>query len=245
LESHGRSLGFSWGGFVRLRFGDLTLDPDTRQLLRGGEEVHLPPKAFELLRILVEARPRALSKNELHQHLWPATFVSEANLASLIADLREALGDSARQPRFIRTAHRFGYAFSGEVAEIAGTHQRTDGRGGPSRDPASEAASFCWLIKEGKRLPLRPGENILGRESDAGGVWIDSPTVSRRHACISISASGASLEDLDSKNGTYLRGELVSGPVALTDGDEIRVGSVVLRFRRASVSETATWSDTD
>jgi DNA-binding winged helix-turn-helix (wHTH) protein len=240
-------MGFLWvfrGRTVRLRLGDVTFDPDTRQLLRDREEIHLSPKAFELLRILMDARPRALSKNELHEHLWPATFVSEANLASLIAEIREALGDSARQPRFIRTAHRFGYAFSGEAVEDSGPH-RADAAVSPVRDPASEPASFCWLIKEGKRLPLRLGENILGRESDAGGIWIDSPTVSRLHARISISASSASLEDLDSKNGTFLRGELVSAPVALTDGDEIRVGSVVLRFRRASASQTATWSDTD
>jgi DNA-binding winged helix-turn-helix (wHTH) protein len=228
---------------VRLRLGDVTFDPDTRQLLRGREEIHLSPKAFELLRILLDARPRALSKNELHEHLWPATFVSEANLASLIAEIRDALGDSARQPRFIRTAQRFGYAFSGQAVDDSGPHQRADPDGSHRNEPASHAASFCWLIKEGKRLPLRPGENILGRESDAGGIWIDSPTVSRRHARISVSESSASLEDLDSKNGTFLRGESVSAPVALTDGDEIRVGSVVLRFRRASASQTATWSD--
>jgi DNA-binding winged helix-turn-helix (wHTH) protein len=230
---------------VRLHLGDVTFDPDTRQLLRGGDEIHLSPKAFELLRVLLDARPRALSKNDLHEHLWPATFVSEANLASLIAEIREALGDSARQPRFIRTAHRFGYAFSGQVAEDSGPRQPVDPAAGHGREPAGQPASFCWLLKEGKRLPLRPGENILGRESDAGGVWLDSPTVSRRHARISISASSASLEDLDSKNGTFLRGESVSAPVALTDGDEIRVGSVVLRFRRASASQTATWSDAE
>ena len=238
---------FLWvfrGRTVRLHLGDVTFDSDTRQLLRGRKEIHVSPKAFELLRILLDARPRALSKNELHHHLWPATFVSEANLASLIAEIRDALDDSARQPRFIRTAHRFGYAFSGQVIEDSGPHQPADEADSLIRASASEPASFCWLIKEGKRMPLRPGENILGRESDAGGILIDSPTVSRRHACISISVSGGALiEDLDSKNGTYVRGELVSAPVMLTDGDEIRVGSVVLRFRRASASQTATWSD--
>ena len=94
-------------------------------------------------------------------------------------------------------------------------------------------------------MPLVPGENILGREADGGGIRIDSPTVSRRHARISISASCASLEDLDSKNGTYLRGEPVTTAVALNDGDEIRIGAVVLRFRMASASRTATWTRPD
>ena len=234
---------------MRLLLGDLTFDSDARQLLRGREEVHLSPKAFELLKTLVDQRPRALSKNELHEHLWPATFVSEANLASLIAEIREALGETARQPRFIRTVHRFGYAFCGETVEESGTHS---GRGSLSDGANTRSASlsgepsnaiiFSWLIRNGKRLPLRSGDNILGRESDDGSIRLDSPTVSRRHARISISASSASLEDLDSKNGTYLRGESVSTAVALKDGDEIRVGSVVLRFRMASGSQTATWS---
>jgi DNA-binding winged helix-turn-helix (wHTH) protein len=229
---------------VRFRLGDLTFDSDARQLLRGGDEIHLSPKAFELLKTLIDNRPRALSKNELHECLWPATFVSEANLASLIAEIREALGDNARQPRFVRTAHRFGYAFSGRAVEDGPSQPRTDSPAGHDHAVAARAG-FCWLLKDGKRLPLAPGENILGRESDGGGICIDSPTVSRRHARIWISTSNASLEDLDSKNGTYLRGQSVSTAVELKDGDEIRVGSVVLRFRRASQSQTATWSEPD
>jgi DNA-binding winged helix-turn-helix (wHTH) protein len=215
---------------VRLQLGDLTFDSDARQLLRGREEIHLSPKAFELLRTLIDQRPRALSKNELHEQLWPATFVSEANLASLIAEIREALGDTARRPRFVRTAHRFGYAFCGEPIEIAASRAQ------------DEAVTFCWLVKEGRRVPLRPGENILGRDLE-DGIRIDSPTVSRRHARIVISDRDAVLEDLASKNGTYLAGEPVSAPVPLKDGDEIRTGEVVLRFRMASpTGATATWS---
>lgn len=213
---------------MRLRFGDVTFDSAARQLLRGREAVHLSPKAFELLKTLIDHRPRALSKNELHTRLWPSTFVSEANLASLVAEIREALGDVARQPRFIRTVHGFGYAFSGQASAGVGHDDRR--------------TRFCWLLKDGKRVPLAPGENILGRESDGGGIRIDSPTVSRRHARISVSAGGASVEDLDSKNGTYLRGESVTTAVALNDGDEIRVGGVVLRFRMTSGSRTVTWT---
>jgi len=216
------------GRAVKLRFGELTLDPDTRQLVGAGGEVHLSPKAFDLLRILVDRRPRALSKNELHALLWPGTFVSEANLASLVAEIREALGDDARHPRFVRTAHRFGYAFSGDATAI------------PDSAPSSETANFCWLLKDGRRLPLRTGENILGRDEEA--IQIDSPTVSRRHARILITGAEALLEDLGSKNGTFVRGEAVSTPVRLADGDEIRTGSVVMRFRIIlPKGATATW----
>jgi DNA-binding winged helix-turn-helix (wHTH) protein len=221
---------------VRLLIDDVTFDPEARRLERGREEIHLSPKAFELLKTLIEQRPRALSKRELHEQLWPATFVSETNLANLIAEVRDALGETARRPRFIRTVHRFGYAFSGDAVEAPGARTA---EGVPANEPTSKTG-FCWLLLDGKRLPLRTGENILGREPDEG-IRIDSPTVSRRHARISVSPDAASLEDLQSKNGTFLSGEPVTAAVPLADGDEIGVGSVVLRFRMRSRS-TATWS---
>jgi DNA-binding winged helix-turn-helix (wHTH) protein len=217
---------------VKLRLGELTFDPDARQLLSGEKELHLSPKAIDLLRYLIAHRPRALSKQELHEHLWPATFVSEANLASLIAEVRDALGDTAREPRFIRTARRFGYAFSGKAVEV------------PDSAPSVQLTSFCWLVQGGKRLPLQAGENTLGR--DEADLHIDSPTVSRRHARIRISGAGAVLEDLGSKNGTFVNGERVSTAVTLKDGDEVQVGSVVSRFRMTSPKGvTATWSGHD
>jgi DNA-binding winged helix-turn-helix (wHTH) protein len=216
---------------VHVRFEEFRLDTDTRQLTGSKGEVHLSPKAYELLKALVENRPRALSKNELHTRLWPATFVSEVNLATLVAEVREALGDDARKPRFIRTAHRFGYAFCGTTADAPRTE--------------TSQTLFCWLVKNGRRLPLRPGENVLGREPD-DGIDLDSPTVSRRHARIQISATGATLEDLDSKNGTFLKGERVTTAVGLSNGDEIRAGSVVLRFRMSSPKGlTSTWTGGD
>ena len=145
----------------------------------------------------------------------------------MIAEIREALGDDARKPRFIRTAHRFGYAFCGATSDA------------PRGDAAE--TTFCWLLKGGRRLPLRPGENILGREPE-DGINLDSATVSRRHARISISGSDAVIEDLGSKNGTFVRGEPVSTAVQLNDGDEIRTGSVVFRFRmQLPKGTTATW----
>jgi DNA-binding winged helix-turn-helix (wHTH) protein len=208
----------------------LMFDADRRQLLRDGRDVHLSPKAFDLLKGLIDARPRVVTKNELHDRLWPGTFVSEVNLASLVAEVRRALADDARQPKYIRTVHRVGYAFRGTVEE-------TDAATAPS-----SRAGFCWLIKDGRRLPLRAGENILGRDSYEG-VEIDSATVSRRHARITVSTTEATVEDLGSKNGTFVGGVPVSGSVILKDGDDIRTGSVVMRFRMAAPKgATATWS---
>ena len=88
---------------MRLCFGDFTFDSLARQLFRGPELVHLSPKAFQLLQSLVEARPNAVSKHDLQALVWPNTFVSDANLAVLIGEIRSALGDDPRKPRLIRT----------------------------------------------------------------------------------------------------------------------------------------------
>ena len=216
---------------MRCRLGDTVFDDEARRLVRHGDDVHLSPKAFELLKFLIEQRPRALSKSELHEHLWPSTFVSDVNLASLVAEVRGALGDSARNSRFVRTAQRFGYAFCGEVtpAETAPTLAVPD------------ADIFCWLIHEGRRLPLQAGENVLGREGD-GVIGLDSPTVSRLHARIRVGGRGAVLEDLGSKNGTRLGGSPITAAVALQDGDSIRLGSVEVRFRiSGGGGSTETW----
>lgn len=199
---------------MRLGFGDLVLDIGTRQLLRGDEELRLSPKAFELLRMLVEERPRALSKNELIERLWPDTYVAEANLPSLVAEIREVTGDSADEPRFIRTIRRFGYAFCGTVTDAS----------------SGSTPLGSWLMCEGRQIRLTEGENIIGREPEAA-VWLDFFAVSRRHARIVVSGDRATVEDLGSKNGTQVRGERISGVVELADGDEIRIGAVVLSFR--------------
>ena len=213
---------------MTLRLGQLTFDADTRQLLRGRSEVHLSPKAFDLLKLLIDARPRALAKAELQDRLWPGVFVSDTNLASLIAEIRRALGDDASQPRFVRTAHRFGYAFCCDTNDAAAPIP-------------PEPVPVCWLLKDRRRVPLEAGENVLGRERDLG-VPLDSHTVSRRHARITVSARGAVLEDLRSKNGTFLRDARVTAATPLADGDRIRIGAVVLHFRTASGSKTVTWS---
>jgi DNA-binding winged helix-turn-helix (wHTH) protein len=200
---------------MRLRFGEFTLDRATRQLLRAGTERHLEPKAFELLDLLLERRPAALSKEEIRDRLWPETFVSESNLTDLVAQVRQALGDRPRQPRFIRTVHGYGYAFSGE----ASAERAPSGRGPAPR-----------VVWERRVFVLDEGENVVGRDEDVA-VRIDAPGVSRRHARIVVTESAAKLEDLGSKNGTYLHEKRLEGPVALRDGDTFRLGRLLLVFR--------------
>jgi DNA-binding winged helix-turn-helix (wHTH) protein len=202
-------------GVMKVSFGELTLDMETRQLRRGAAEVHVSPKAFELLIALVESRPRALSKADLQARLWPDTYVSESNLASLVAEIRRATGDDARTPRFVRTVQRFGYAFAGETSQVA----------------LPSSAATCWIISGDRQWTLKDGEHILGRGQEPGGF--ESDTMSRRHARILVSEGRATLEDLGSKNGTFIGDRSVTSPQTLNDGDGIRLGSVRLTFRAA------------
>ena len=93
-------------------FGPFTLDDGARQLCRDGHSIHLSPKAFDLLTLLVKRCPAAVSKSDILETLWRDTFVSEGNLAVLVKEIRDALDDDAQRPTFIRTVQRFGYAFS-------------------------------------------------------------------------------------------------------------------------------------
>ena len=209
---------------MRLQFAECILDRDTRELVRAGRVVPMPPKLFQLLETLIDARPRALSKTELHQALWPDTFVSDANLANLVADLREALGDDAREARIIRTVQRFGYAFQAEADPVS---------------PSGGPPSTFRLVWGNREISLAEGENILGRDRSAV-AWIDVYSVSRQHARIVISGDAATLEDLGSKNGTFARGAPVLRPTVLVDGDEIRIGTAVMTLRRFSGDATQT-----
>jgi DNA-binding winged helix-turn-helix (wHTH) protein len=203
---------------VTFRFGPFSLDSRTRQLLRDGREVTLSPKAFQLLVLLVENRSRAMSRQELHEQLWPATFVLETNLAGLVAEIRRALEDTAEKPSFVRTMHRFGYRFIGSVQEADASIE------------SGEPIVKYWLVWEARQVPLMEGDNIVGRSTDAA-VWIDAPGVSRHHARIVVRQGEATLEDLGSKNGTYVGVDRVTIPRLLTDGDQVRLGSVVITFR--------------
>jgi DNA-binding winged helix-turn-helix (wHTH) protein len=205
---------------VSVRFGEFTLDAERRQLLRHDQVVHLAPKALELLMALVESRPRAVSKTELLERIWPGTFVSEDNLSTLVAAIRSALGDTQRPSRFIRTVHGFGYAFEAEATNVARAYSEV----------AAGSVSY-WLIVETRQVELARGDNLVGRDPHAT-VWLDAPSVSRRHARIVIAANRATVEDLNSTNGTLLRGaKVTTRPSALEDGDEIRFGSVRVTFR--------------
>jgi DNA-binding winged helix-turn-helix (wHTH) protein len=207
---------------MQIRFGVCRLDTDGRHLYRDRDRVHLTPKAFDLLALLIENRHKVLSKAELKEKIWPGIFVSEDGLSRLVNEIRTAIGDDARRPRWIRTVHGFGYAF----AESETT---------PKRD-VIRPFLLRWASRE---FLLSEGENVIGRDPTAD-VTIDAPIVSRRHARIVIADGHARVEDLGSKNGTFVADQRVAAAVTLRDGDQIRIGDHTLVFHESSMLPTLT-----
>lgn len=206
---------------MNYHFAGFTLDEDRRQLRRGDKELHISPKAYELLQFLAHEYPRALRKQELYDRLWPATYVVEANLAMLIRELRGALRDEAHA--IIRTIHRFGYALAARVV-----------RGGG----AAATTQAPVLVFGDREIALCEGENVIGRDEGLQ-VSLRSTGVSRRHAIITVTSGEATLIDLHSKNGTQVNGSVVSHSTALHDGATIRFGRIEAIFRCAT-STTST-----
>jgi DNA-binding winged helix-turn-helix (wHTH) protein len=197
----------------QVQIGAFAFDTERRQLLAGERAVALPAKEFELLSLLVSNRPRAVSKDEIRDALWPRTVVTEASMTSLVKELRTKLGQTGRQGP-IRTVHGFGYA----LAEEGG---------------ASAGASLPRLVRGTTEIAVSSPDFLLGREPGLPGT-IDDASVSRRHARLSWDERGGALTDLSSKNGTFVNGVRISGPVGVKDGDEIRFGLVAFIYREPS-----------
>jgi hypothetical protein len=207
---------------VRHTFDDLVFDTDTRQLTVAAREVRLSPKAFDLLALLIERRPRVVSKAEIHERLWPEVHVSESSLPSLVSEIRAAIRDGERATRLLHTVPKHGYAF---------------------RPGADTPTGVAWLLGALSEIALRPGENVLGRDEGAGVIVLNSSTVSRRHARIVIGDDSATVADLGSKNGTYVNDRRVSAAVRVADGDQVRIGSLLFTFRTwrpSTTTQTAT-----
>ena len=206
---------------MRVSFGRFVFDSDTRELLEEGRRLHVSPKAFDVLQVLLERRPKVVSKTELHDRVWAGAFVGDANLAVTVAEIRQALGDDPREGKLIRTVHRVGYAFCAQATDEPA--------------PAAGAAfSRAWLRWTDKTFPLAAGDNIVGRDPRCA-IWIDASGVSRRHAKVTMIGDRAALEDLGSSNGTFLKGQRITAAQALTNGDVIELGSTAVTFRQ--------WSD--
>jgi len=217
---------------VKYTFGTICLDTGGRTVSALSGPVHLTRKAFDLLVVLLEARPNAVSKDDLHARLWPDTFVAESSLQNLVHEIRQAIDAPGTQTSWIRTVHGVGYSFCGDV------------RSSDTRFPPGQRDRIlAWLVGESTRVPLRLGENVLGRGLEQE-TEIDLPTISRRHARIVATDDSTTVEDLGSKNGTWVNDERLDSPRVLTDGDVLCLGSACFRLRLARSLKATESSDT-
>jgi hypothetical protein len=175
---------------------------------------------YELLEVLIKRRPAVVTNSELDELLWPNVYVARTSLTRLVSELRAVLGDTPRDSRVIRTVYKVGYAFCADVTGL------------PAVQASPTTIEVLWMKQS---LPLTDGEHIAGRDAECSLV-IDGTTVSRRHARITVAHGAATIEDLDSTNGTYVNATRISAPTPLVSGDEFALGSEVLRVRRRSSS---------
>jgi DNA-binding winged helix-turn-helix (wHTH) protein len=175
---------------------------------------------YELLETLIKHRPAVVTNNELDELLWPQVYVARTSLTRLVSKLRAALGDTPHGSHVIRTAYKTGYAFCAEVTCV------------PTAAGRSATIELVWKKQS---LPLTDGVHLAGRD-DACALAIDASTVSRHHARITVVSRAATIEDLDSTNGTHVNGTRISGPTRLSLGDELSLGSELLQVRRRVAS---------
>jgi DNA-binding winged helix-turn-helix (wHTH) protein len=205
---------------MKMRFADCVLDLSARQLQRRGDIVPIEPKVYELLETLIKRRPSVVTNVELDELLWPEVYVARSSLTRLVSKLREAVGDTPGGSRVIRTSYKTGYAFCADVTSA------------PFVPTSAAKIEVIW----GKRsIPLSEGEHFAGRD-DACTLLVDAGTVSRRHARIMVVAGTATIEDLESTNGTHVNGVRIAAPTRLDPGDEFSLGSEHIQVRRHAAS---------
>lgn len=215
-----------------LRFGEFELDVAAYTLRRNGQRIKLEKVPMELLVLLVRRPGILVNRAEIYAALWGSdVFVDhDSAINTAVRKIRRALGDDAEHPRFLETVVGKGYKFIAAL-EPHGADASLDGRDG---DAGAECSARLhdplphYLLTRGKReFVLERGENLLGRDPEAR-VYVDHPSVSRRHARISIDSTSVVLEDLRSRNGTFLDGRKIDVPTQIQHGSMIGLGPITL-----------------
>jgi len=218
------------------RFGAFDLDARTGELRRRGVRVRLQDQPFQLLAALVERAGDLVTRDELRVRLWPVSTAIAFDQAvnSAVAKVRTALGDSAESPRFVETLARRGYRFIEDVEWVG------DPGDAPAPQPAAAPAPRAAIVRlttDDRTVVLTEGSHIVGRDQDAS-VWIDSAVVSRHHARLVVQRDRITIEDLDSRNGTFVNDARVEGVSALAHGDRLRIATHALVVH-VSIGKTA------
>ena len=199
--------------------GSWMVEPTLDRISKNGRAVRLRPRAMDVLTALAFAAGDLVSKRSLIDEVWRTEFVSDHALTQVIAELRAALGDNAGNPTFIENIPRRGYRLVAPVTPVLESVASNNGVSMPFK-----------LEIDNSSQPLAKGQNVIGRTEEAD-ICLDKTEVSRCHAMITVQGTTAIIEDLGSKNGTYVNGRQIDGPTTLNNGDEIWIGRSVARLR--------------
>ncbi len=210
---------------LHVAFRDFTFDSSTYALSRQAARVHLSPKAFDLLHLLLARRPAVVRRQAIEDALWPDTAVGVSSLSRLMAEVRAAIGETPSSQQLIRTVHRVGYAFVGATEPP------------PAPGAAASTGTEVQLLIGQQSVRLGEGAHVVGRGADSE-VVLDQMGVSRRHARLVVGSGRVDLEDLGSRNGTFVNGTRIAGPVRLRPGDQIVMGTVVASLQAGDRDRT-------
>ena len=182
--------------------------------------MRLAPKSFELLALLVDHRPRALSKEELLERVWPGVFVSDASLAKVVSKIRKAIGDDDASP-VIRTVHGYGYAV-----------RRGDRRTRRGNACFTPRAGHVLAVLRRARVSATVTASTSWAASRDANICLDSPNVSRRHARLVVHGGARNARRSRQQERLVRRaGIRITGPTPLESGDEACIGPFRLLFR--------------
>lgn len=214
-----------------IKFAEFELDLAAYVLRRPHGPLRLEKLPMEVLILLVQRAGTLVQRSEIQAMLWrPDVYVEhDSAINTAIRKIRRTLGDDAENPRFVETVVGKGYRFIARVESDGNPQaQSTASHARPSARWQHVFPSYA--VTRGKQeFILEAGETVFGREPTAG-VYVDHPSVSRRHACISIGSQGAVLEDLKSRNGTFVNGRRIEGPTKIDHGVLIGLGPITLTF---------------
>jgi DNA-binding winged helix-turn-helix (wHTH) protein len=210
-------------------FGPFRLEPAERRLLRDGQHVPLPPKAFDVLVVLVSRADHLVSKEDLLKEVWPDTFVEEASLSYTVSVLRKALQAGAEQTRYIDTVQTLGYRFTCPVRTLTATGLRADIEVLPPASPVTE--------QKASTTPTLPAV-------ERSRPW--HGTSSRKYATIAIGVLGLIVaavlflryaREVPPAPGQAWFDETVPGHIILTDLDQPVMSPDGRRVALTGVSE--------
>lgn len=234
------SSGHLWQSQGDFRLGGWLVQPSLNRLSRQGRTVHVEPKLMDVLVFLASRPGEVTSKEELLEAVWGRPYIAESVLSRAIAELRRALDDNAAAPDIVETIRKRGYRVIAAV-EAVGAPTGNDGAGKVPDAPVGAGEAPVVLVWGQRELPFSVGSFVIGRAADAA-LRLRTPRASRHHARLTVGECHVSLEDLGSKNGTFVRGSRITLPTELVDGDDVTIGGEVF-IVRLSVSSGTTLTD--